>query len=99
MFLVTCPTEARVSSVPTLLLMVTEGSPKWVYLSAGKKETVVPLTPVMVTRSYSRLLKKLGARTISSPIFQPDALSTEMEVAPTLAMAVSLVETVAGLTP
>lgn len=69
------------------------------YLSAGEKVTVVPLMAVMETRSYSRLLKKLGAMTISSPTDQPEALITEMEVSPALAMAVSLVETVAGLTP
>lgn len=85
--------------MPTLLLMVTEGSPKWVYLSAGEKVTVVPLVAVMVTRSYSRLLEKLGAITISSPTDHPEALITEMDVSPGLAMAVSVVETVAGLTP
>jgi hypothetical protein len=76
MFLVTWPTEARVSSVPTLLLMVTAGSPKWLYCSAGEKVTVLPEMALIVTLSYSLLLEKLGARTISSPTFQPELPST-----------------------
>lgn len=53
--------------------------------------TMLPLTAVMVTLSYSALELKLGAMTMTSSTAHPLALSTVISVSPANAEDVSLV--------
>lgn len=62
-------------------------------------ETFLPSTAVMVTLSNYFGLINDGAITITSPAFQPSALSTSIEVAPLSAKTVIFVQIEFGVAP